>query len=134
MDCLTPFDQEVTEPGATIVSSLFPNDDNSSKTCQLTIRFSGNQRVSLIFEKFWVSSPLDSSCSNDYLEVRDGDSLGSGLIGSRLCGSMVPGEMESTGNSMHLLFHRKNNANHNHFQVTAEIGKFKRSLWPRAFC
>ena len=128
MDCLTPFDQEVTIPGAAIWSPFFSSDDKSDKTCQLTIRFNSNQRVALLFEHFSVSSASDSDCSNEYLEVRDGDSVDSKLIGSRLCGSVIPSEMESSGNSMHLFFHRNNDSNYYYFKVTAEIGKFKKKI------
>lgn len=39
------------------------------------------------------------SCGYDYVEVRDGDSLSSPLMG-RFCGRSVPDLLRSTGNSM----------------------------------
>lgn len=39
------------------------------------------------------------SCGYDYVDVRDGNTLQSSLLG-RFCGNVVPGRLRSTGNSM----------------------------------
>lgn len=50
-----------------------------------------------------LSMEFDYSCQYDYLEVRDGDSLNSRIIG-RYCGNERPPSIKSTGNSLHILF------------------------------
>ena len=47
---------------------------------------------------------FDISCSGSYLEVRDGDSNNSMLIG-RFCGSVPPPALSSSTNSLYLHFH-----------------------------
>lgn len=43
------------------------------------------------------------TCRYDYVEVRDGDSINSGVIG-RFCGNSRPAPIHSSGNSLHILF------------------------------
>lgn len=50
-----------------------------------------------------LSLEFDYSCQYDYVEVRDGDSLNSRIIG-RYCGNELPAPIRSTGNSLHILF------------------------------
>ena len=64
-----------------------------------------------------------TSCLYDYLEVRDGDSINSNLIGSKLCGTNLPGRIESTGNAMTLKFHSDGSVVRPGFKITTSIGK-----------
>lgn len=50
-----------------------------------------------------ISLESDHSCQYDYVEVRDGDSLKSPVIG-RYCGDESPPLIRSSGNSLHILF------------------------------
>ncbi len=50
-----------------------------------------------------LSLEFDHSCQYDYVEVRDGESLNSRVIG-RYCGNERPPPIKSTGNSLHILF------------------------------
>lgn len=43
------------------------------------------------------------SCHYDYVEVRDGDSINSRVIG-RFCGNSRPAPLQSSGSSLHVLF------------------------------
>lgn len=50
-----------------------------------------------------LSLEFHHSCRYDYVEVRDGDSINSGVIG-RFCGNNRPAPIQSSGNSLHVLF------------------------------
>ncbi|KAL4622676.1 inactive serine protease PAMR1 isoform X1 [Arapaima gigas] len=50
-----------------------------------------------------LSLEFDHSCRYDYVEVRDGDGLGSRVIG-RFCGNERPPPIQSSGSSLHVLF------------------------------
>ncbi|XP_066524688.1 inactive serine protease PAMR1 isoform X2 [Hoplias malabaricus] len=50
-----------------------------------------------------LSVEFDHSCQYDFVEVRDGDSINSQVIG-RFCGNERPPPIQSTGNSLHILF------------------------------
>lgn len=50
-----------------------------------------------------LSLELHHSCRYDYVEVRDGDSIGSRVIG-RFCGNNRPAPILSSGTSLHILF------------------------------
>lgn len=50
-----------------------------------------------------LSLEFHHSCRYDYVEVRDGDSINSGVIG-RFCGNSRPAPIQSSGNSLHILF------------------------------
>uniref|UniRef100_A0A672P7U1 Inactive serine protease PAMR1 n=1 Tax=Sinocyclocheilus grahami TaxID=75366 RepID=A0A672P7U1_SINGR len=54
-------------------------------------------------EFMMLSLEFDHSCQYDYVEVRDGESLNSRVIG-RYCGNERPPPIKSTGNSLHILF------------------------------
>ena len=118
IDCSSPFD-EVTTPGTAVISPNHPGNYESNKVCQLTIRFS--ERVRIRFEAFNIES--HSSCRYDYLEVRDGESSSSNLIGSRLCGTTIPEAVESSGSSMTLIFHSDSSVERSGFRLIAELGK-----------
>ena len=88
--------------------------------CQVTIRFEEGQRVAIEFVDFNIES--HSSCIYDYLKVRDGDNINSNLIGSRLCGTTIPGRIESTGNAMMLQFHSDGSVVRPGFKIITSIG------------
>ena len=50
-----------------------------------------------------LSLEFDHSCRYDYVEIRDGDSINSQVIG-RFCGNSRPGLIRSSGNTLHVLF------------------------------
>ncbi|KAG8012264.1 Excitatory amino acid transporter 2, partial [Nibea albiflora] len=50
-----------------------------------------------------LSLEFHQSCRYDYVEVRDGDSISSRVIG-RFCGNNRPAPVQSSGNSLHILF------------------------------
>ena len=82
------------------------------------MRFAKGQRVAIKFDDF----ELDYRCRKDYLEVRDGATSNSTLIGSKLCGSQNPGVIESSGNSMTLRFHSDGTLVRRGFKIQTYIG------------
>ena len=117
IDCDSPFDEVIT-PGTRIISPNHPGDYENNKDCQVTIRFSGGVRIR--FEAFNIE--LSKSCAYDYIEVRDGDSANSNLIGSRLCGTTIPDPIESSGSSLTLIFHTDVNTVGTGFKIITEEG------------
>ena len=129
MDCESPYD-EVTTPGTRIISPNHPGNYETDKDCQITIRFS--ERVRIRFEAFNIElQPVCDQCdqcANDYLEVRDGDSTSSNLIGSKLCGFAIPESVESSGSSMTLIFRSDSSVVRSGFKLIAELGKNSRVI------
>ncbi|XP_056595372.1 inactive serine protease PAMR1 isoform X3 [Triplophysa dalaica] len=69
--------------------------------CEWTLKVDQTFTIDLRF--MMLSLEFDYSCQYDYVEVRDGDSLNSRIIG-RYCGNELPPPIRSTGNSLHILF------------------------------
>ena len=118
IDCDAPFD-EVSTPGTRIISPNHPSNYESSKVCQITIRFS--ERVRIRFEAFNLES--HPSCNYDYIQVRDGDNANSNQIGSNLCGTTIPDAIESSGQSMTLIFRTDGSVARSGFKILTELGK-----------
>ncbi|KAM9754161.1 inactive serine protease PAMR1 [Menidia menidia] len=69
--------------------------------CEWTIQVDRPFTIDLRF--MMLSLEFHHSCRYDYVEVRDGDSINSRVIG-RFCGSNRPAPVQSSGNSLHILF------------------------------
>ncbi|XP_056307558.1 inactive serine protease PAMR1 isoform X2 [Danio aesculapii] len=80
-----------------LVLESYPNNAR----CEWTLRVDQPYTIDLRF--MMLSLEFDHSCQYDYVEVRDGDSLNSRLIG-RYCGNERPPPIRSSGSSLHLLF------------------------------
>ena len=119
--CDSQAGQVITVPGTTIISPNHPGDYQDNLDCEVSIQLS--ERVRIRFEAFNVES--HSSCRYDYLEVRDGDSSSSSVIGSKLCGDIIPDAIESSGSSMTLVFHTDSSAKRTGFKIVVELGKNK---------
>ncbi|XP_069702500.1 protein tolkin [Periplaneta americana] len=79
-------------------SPNYPEDYQANKECVWKLSVPQDYQVALKFESFEVEN--HDSCVYDYLEVRDGPSLESPLIGV-YCGYKIPHDIRSTGS--HLL-------------------------------
>ncbi|XP_026221551.1 inactive serine protease PAMR1 isoform X2 [Anabas testudineus] len=80
-----------------LVLESYPNNAR----CEWTIEVEHPFTVELRF--MMLSLEFHHSCRYDYVEVRDGDSINSGVIG-RFCGNSRPAPIQSSGNSLHILF------------------------------
>ena len=120
MDCSAPYKTVLTASG-TVISTNYPNDYNNDQDCQLTIAFTFGSRVSIQFEAFNLED--HSSCAYDWLEITEGGSSTSSVIGSKLCGSSNPGTIVATGNSVTLYFHSDESVTSSGFKLKIEEGK-----------
>ena len=121
MNCDSPFHTKVTVPGTIIRSPNYPSSYEPGKDCRTTIRFS--RRILLRFLNFDVEH--HGSCSFGYLIIYDGPDDSSGQIGTKMCGSTKPTEIESSGNTMHILFHTDSGTEGTGFQIQIlETGMF----------
>ncbi|XP_073319922.1 inactive serine protease PAMR1 [Pagrus major] len=69
--------------------------------CEWTVQVERGSRMELRFSLLSLES--DHNCRYDYVEVRDGDTLNSPVIG-RFCGDQLPRPIKSSGNVLHILF------------------------------
>ena len=122
IDCNSPFD-EVLTPGTVITSPNYPNSYANNLDCEMTIRFSESTRVLIEFDPTFEIEYSSYGCSYDYLEVYDGPSTDSPIGGSKICGSSAPAPIQSTGDSMKLIFHTDSSETKTGFKITASAGK-----------
>ncbi|XP_069019382.1 inactive serine protease PAMR1 [Embiotoca jacksoni] len=80
-----------------LVLESYPNNAR----CEWTIQVDRQFTIELRF--MMLSLEFHHSCHYDYVEVRDGDSINSRVIG-RFCGNNKPVPVHSSGNSLHILF------------------------------
>lgn len=85
------------EPSGTFVSPGFPNS-SKYKLCEWRISMTPGERISLNFTVFGLKRG-SSKCRDEYVEVRDGPSRASPLIG-RYCGRKKPPLIWSTGDRL----------------------------------
>uniref|UniRef100_A0A3Q2T3U7 Inactive serine protease PAMR1 n=1 Tax=Fundulus heteroclitus TaxID=8078 RepID=A0A3Q2T3U7_FUNHE len=80
-----------------LVLESYPNNAR----CEWTIQVEKPFTIELRF--MMLSLEFHSSCRYDFVEVRDGDSINSRVIG-RFCGNSRPASLQSSGNTLHVLF------------------------------
>ena len=95
----------------------------------MVIRFATRKKVSLEFLEFHVEN--STTCSYDWVEVRDGDNPRANLLGSKLCGSQRPGPINSTGKALYLSFHTDNTVVKNGFEIQAAAIDFGKRYYIR---
>ena len=95
----------MTVSRATIVSPIYANGYIGDFFCGLTINVAERKLLLINFEQFDVGSN-NRHCDNhnDYLEIRDGSSIHSNLIGPKLCGLSTLRPILSFNNSVTLRF------------------------------
>ncbi|XP_039485939.1 cubilin homolog [Drosophila santomea] len=82
----------------------WPKNYGESQTCEWIIKAPFGHRIELVVHNFTLEASFTSpSCWTDWLEIRNGDSEGSPLIG-RYCGTEIPSRLPSFGNVLHLKF------------------------------
>uniref|UniRef100_A0A8C0KZL2 Metalloendopeptidase n=1 Tax=Canis lupus dingo TaxID=286419 RepID=A0A8C0KZL2_CANLU len=92
---------DVKKDNGHIQSPNYPDDYRPSKVCIWRIQVSEGFHVGLTFQSFEIER--HDSCAYDYLEVRDGHSETSTLIG-RYCGYEKPDDIKSTSSRLWLKF------------------------------
>ncbi|XP_027889735.1 inactive serine protease PAMR1 [Xiphophorus couchianus] len=80
-----------------LVLESYPNNAR----CEWTIQVEKPFTIEIRF--MMLSLEFHPSCRYDFVEVRDGDSINSRVIG-RFCGNNRPAALQSSGNTLHILF------------------------------
>lgn len=89
------------ETGGRLESPNYPLEYLASKECIWKITVPKEYQVALHFQSFEVEN--HDSCVYDYVEVRDGDSADSRLIGV-FCGYKIPPDIRSSSNKLFVKF------------------------------
>uniref|UniRef100_A0A5F8H493 Metalloendopeptidase n=1 Tax=Monodelphis domestica TaxID=13616 RepID=A0A5F8H493_MONDO len=92
---------EINKDAGQIQSPNYPDDYRPSKECIWKITVSEGFHVGLTFQAFEIER--HDSCAYDYLEIRDGATEDSVLIG-HFCGYEKPDDIKSSSNKMWMKF------------------------------
>ncbi|XP_056323116.1 bone morphogenetic protein 1b isoform X1 [Danio aesculapii] len=92
---------EVRRDSGQIESPNYPDDYRPNKACTWKIVVPEGFHVGLVFQSFEIEK--HDNCAYDYLEVRDGDSESSPLLG-RFCGYEKPDDFKSSSNQLWMKF------------------------------
>ncbi|XP_055081696.1 bone morphogenetic protein 1-like isoform X1 [Periophthalmus magnuspinnatus] len=92
---------DVNKDNGQIQSPNYPDDYQSNKACVWKISVAEGFHVGLSFQSFEIER--HDSCSYDYVELRDGASEESPLIG-HFCGYEKPDDIKSSSNKLWLKF------------------------------
>ncbi|EDV51468.2 cubilin homolog [Drosophila erecta] len=85
-----------------IKSPNWPKNYGESETCEWILRAPLGHRIELVVRNFTLENGF-RGCGMDWLEIRNGDSESSPLIG-RYCGTEIPSTLPSFGNALYLKF------------------------------
>ncbi|XP_057693859.1 inactive serine protease PAMR1 isoform X2 [Corythoichthys intestinalis] len=94
-----------------LILESYPNNAR----CDWTIQVDNPFTIELRF--MMLSLEVHHSCRYDFVEVRDGDSINSRVIG-RFCGNNRPAPIKSSGNSLHIHFESDGYKNFDGFFAT----------------
>uniref|UniRef100_A0A8C0Y441 Metalloendopeptidase n=1 Tax=Cyprinus carpio carpio TaxID=630221 RepID=A0A8C0Y441_CYPCA len=92
---------EVKRDNGQIQSPNYPDDYRPNKVCMWKITVAQGYHVGLTFQSFEIER--HDNCAYDYLEVRDGNSESSPLLG-RFCGYDKPDDIKSSSNQLWMKF------------------------------
>uniref|UniRef100_A0A8C1CKL4 Metalloendopeptidase n=1 Tax=Cyprinus carpio carpio TaxID=630221 RepID=A0A8C1CKL4_CYPCA len=92
---------EVRRDSGQIESPNYPDDYRPNKVCTWKIIVPQGFHVGLVFQSF--ETEKHDNCAYDYLELRDGDSENSALLG-RFCGYEKPDDIKSSSNQLWMKF------------------------------
>uniref|UniRef100_A0A672RLF0 Metalloendopeptidase n=1 Tax=Sinocyclocheilus grahami TaxID=75366 RepID=A0A672RLF0_SINGR len=92
---------EVKKDNGQIQSPNYPDDYRPNKVCVWKITVAQGYHVGLTFQSFEIER--HDNCAYDYLEVRDGNSESSPLLG-RFCGYDKPDDIKSSSNQIWMKF------------------------------
>ncbi|NWH53547.1 TLL1 protein, partial [Fregata magnificens] len=124
-------EQKIHSPNGIITSPNWPDKYPSRKECTWEISATPGQRVKLIFNEFEIEQHQE--CAYDHLEVFDGESEKSPILG-RLCGNKIPDPLMATGNKMFLRFISDASVQRKGFQATHSTecgGRLKAETKPK---
>ncbi|KAJ8337763.1 hypothetical protein SKAU_G00367290 [Synaphobranchus kaupii] len=108
-----------TESEGTIISPNWPNNYAHNRQCIYIIRLPPSEVVSLNFTNMQLES--HSGCAFDYVEVRDGMTETSALIG-KYCGYTVPAPITSSSNTLWIRFKSDGSVSQAGFRAEYQVG------------
>ena len=92
-----------TSNNGLITSPNYPSVHPVSIECVYKITVAAGNKVQVYFRDFNIEA--HSSCNYDFLEVRDGATKSSPLVGNRTwCGNVLPPSIVSSSNNLYLRF------------------------------
>uniref|UniRef100_A0A4W5NC55 Metalloendopeptidase n=1 Tax=Hucho hucho TaxID=62062 RepID=A0A4W5NC55_9TELE len=106
---------EVNRDNGQIQSPNYPDDYRPNKVCVWKITVAQDFHVGLSFQSFEIER--HDSCAYDYLEVRDGNSESSPLLG-RFCGHDKPEDIKTSSNQLWMKFVSDGSVNKAGFAAT----------------
>ncbi|XP_074593288.1 protein tolkin-like [Brevipalpus obovatus] len=92
---------DISKEEGILQSPSYPEDYLPNKECIWRVRVPEKYQVALKFQSFEIEG--HDNCVYDYLEIRDGDTPTSTLLG-KFCGHKVPDDIRSTSNRMFIKF------------------------------
>ncbi|XP_034122311.1 cubilin homolog [Drosophila guanche] len=105
-----------------IKSPNWPRPYGASQNCEWIIRAPLGHRLELVVSNFSLEV-MGTLCTSDYLEIRNGDSAESPLIG-RYCGTQIPPRLPSFGNALYVKFSSDNSVEESGFLLNwQQIGE-----------
>ncbi|XP_078582053.1 cubilin-like isoform X2 [Branchiostoma floridae x Branchiostoma japonicum] len=106
---------QLTTPTGTFTSPNFPGQYPHSRRCLWQITVPQGRRITLTFNAFNIEN--HSSCRYDYIAVYNGVTPSSPFM-TRLCGETPPTPVESTGNTMTVVFQTDGSVSNGGFSAT----------------
>ncbi|KAM5235406.1 cubilin [Ctenodactylus gundi] len=95
--------EDYTDNSGILTSPNFPNNYPENCDCIYRITVEIHQQISLNFTSFSLEGGGSGSCTEDFLEIRDGGYETSPVVG-RYCGSILPPRITSHSNKLWLRF------------------------------
>ncbi|XP_054258423.1 tolloid-like protein 2 [Macrosteles quadrilineatus] len=92
---------QIDEEWRSLESPNYPEDYEPNKECVWVLAAPQDYQVALKFQSFEVEN--HDNCVYDYVEVRDGPSQDSPLLG-KFCGYKLPPDLHSSGNKLFIKF------------------------------
>lgn len=89
--------------------------------CAWLIQTNASKVLNITFKSFDLERPVRSDCRFDWMQIHDGRSSSSFMVG-RFCGDKLPkgGNFISSQNSLYLWFRSDNSTSHDGFELTWE--------------
>ncbi|XP_074652971.1 cubilin-like [Tubulanus polymorphus] len=104
-----------------IKSPNYPEKYPHNVECIWTITAPATERIQIDFDNEFQIETHPRECKFDYVEVRDGGTWNSRLLG-RFCGATAPGTRISRGNVMFVKFRTDSSVVHKGFKATYRMG------------
>ncbi|XP_065201859.1 protein tolkin-like isoform X3 [Planococcus citri] len=120
----------IDEESGRLESPNYPDDYQPNKECVWRITAPENYQAALKFQSFEIEN--HDNCAYDYVDIRNGHSPDSHLIG-RYCGYKLPPDIQSTGNKLYVRFVSDSTVQKGGFSATY-MKEFDECLSPNHGC